>query len=68
MMNEFPKMLFKPGTAFEWEGMKLDSLTVADADAEAEAFADGWLTVDMLGDDAEPVADAPRRGRPRKAV
>jgi hypothetical protein len=73
MTNEFPKMLFKMGSAFEWEGRKLDSLLVHDAGQEAAAFDDGWLTSAMVldADDAAPADDeapAPRRGRPRKVA
>lgn len=71
-MSEYPKMLYKPGDAFEWEGMKLGSLIVADAEAEVAAFADGWLTADLLGNEPAPLPQdavvAPRRGRPPKVA
>lgn len=71
-MSEYPKMLYKPGDAFEWEGMKLDSLIVVDAEAEGVAFDEGWLTADLLGNEPAPLPQdavaAPRRGRPSKVA
>lgn len=42
MTNEFPKILYRDGTAFEWEGQTLDLLIVADADEEKAARVNGW--------------------------
>lgn len=50
-MSEFPKSLYRKGTAFEWEGTALDGLTVADAEQEAQARKDGW------GDAADAIRD-----------
>lgn len=55
--QEYPKMLFKTGTALEWDGGTFDTLIVADA-AECEAaIADGWCE----GKPAEP-AKRTRKG------
>lgn len=58
-MEEYPKMLFKPGTSYDWDGIGVDFLTVGDAAEEADAIAAGW-SFDRPGE------EAPKRGRPRK--
>ncbi len=45
-MDEYPKMLYKTGSEFEWEGLSLDTITVADADEEAAAT--GYKTAEAL--------------------
>lgn len=50
-MSEFPKSLYRKGTAFEWEGTALDGLTVLDAEQETAARAAGW------GDAVEAIRD-----------
>lgn len=45
-MQEYPKILYKKGTSFEWEGLSLDLLTVNDADEEKAAT--GYVTVEKL--------------------
>lgn len=70
-MADFPLMLYKAGADFEWDGRRLTSLIVDDAEGKAAAEADGWLTaadVCSLGAaEPEAEADAPRKGRPAKA-
>jgi hypothetical protein len=41
-MHEYPKALYKPGTAFEWEGVMLDETIVCDHATEVEARKHGW--------------------------
>lgn len=41
-MNEYPKNLFRDGSAFEWEGRKYDGLIVHSKEEEAEAVKAGW--------------------------
>ncbi len=36
-MSDYPKMLYKTGSEIEWEGLLLDTVTVADKDEEAAA-------------------------------
>jgi hypothetical protein len=55
-MHEYPKMLVREGTAFEWEGRVLDHLTVADADEEAAARDQGWH-----GASEQPEKAAPKK-------
>lgn len=55
-MDEFPKMLFKPGASYDWDGAGVDFLIVNDADEEASAIADGWAS-------GRPDETVPRRGR-----
>lgn len=40
---EFPLMLYKPGTMFEWDGEWFDYVIVADQDEADIALADGWV-------------------------
>lgn len=57
---EFPYMVFKVGTAFEWDGEHFDYLVVADEDEFKAAIKDGWSA-------EKPTADAPaKRGRKPK--
>lgn len=59
----FPRMIYRDGTAIEWEGLSLDTLVVADEAELSVALADGWR-IDPLA-----IGDAPKpRGRPRKVV
>lgn len=39
---EYPAMLYKRGSAFEWDGEMFDCLIVEDADEAKAALADGW--------------------------
>lgn len=41
--GEYPKAIYRPGDEGEWDGVKLDFGTVADADDEAAALAKGWF-------------------------
>lgn len=53
-MSDFPKALYREGTAFEYEGRSLDMLRVEDADEMKAAQADGWLTlVDLTAKSAD---------------
>lgn len=63
MADEYPKMLYRAGSAFRWEGCDLDCRIVSDEADEATARADGWAGLDETTD-AEP----PKRGRPRKVA
>lgn len=45
-MSEYPKALYRKGSEFEWEGLKLDGLTVNNAEEEKAAV--GWSTLDKL--------------------
>lgn len=58
---EFPAMLYKTGTMFEWDGGLFDYVIVADADEAEIALADGWVPHKPAEDEAPA-----RRGRPRK--
>lgn len=68
-MSEFPKSLYRKGTAFEWEGARLDGLTVLDAKQEAAARADGWGdAVEAIRDPLDHDGDGRKGGaRKRKA-
>lgn len=58
-MNGFPLMLYRAGSALQWDGRGLDVLVVDDATALATARAGGWLTVaDLMA--PKPAAAAPR--------
>jgi hypothetical protein len=64
-MPEFPAMMYRAGTAFQWEEVRVDTLIVAkEAEYEA-ALAEGWSIGKPSADaaDAEPPK---RRGRPPK--
>jgi hypothetical protein len=39
---EFPAMLYRRGSMFEWDGEMFDYLIVNDAEEVAEALDDGW--------------------------
>ena len=41
-MSDYPKMLYRDGSATEWEGKTFDTLIVDDKDEEKEALGDGW--------------------------
>lgn len=58
-VTEYPKMLYRDGSAFDWEGKAVDYRTVSDAAEEDAAVTDGW----RHGREAE---DAPKRGRKPK--
>lgn len=45
-MSQHPKVLYRDGTAFEWDGRRFDILAVADEAEEKRAIADGWRTAD----------------------
>lgn len=55
---EYPKCLYRDGSAFEWEGHKLDGIVVNDKEEEAEAVKAGWR--------ANPLAEAVKAVRGRK--
>lgn len=40
---EFPALLYKPGTMFEWDGEFFDYVEVNDEDEADIALADGWV-------------------------
>ena len=40
--NEYPAMMYRPGTKTIIDGLKLDTLTVSSKDAEKAAKKDGW--------------------------
>lgn len=68
-MSQFPKMLYRAGTALAWAGKRLDTRIVASAVEEEEAFAQGW----HRGPEPErggPAPNAPRgrRGRSPKLL
>lgn len=42
MSNEYPKLLYRPGTQEDVWGRKCDLLTVFDADGEKAAIEAGW--------------------------
>jgi hypothetical protein len=65
-MSEFPKSLYRRGTGFEWCGVALDGITVADAGGEALARKDGWTdAADALRDPLDHDGDG-RKGGSRK--
>lgn len=43
MKLEFPRMLVRPGTAWQLETGRYDLLTVPDREAHDAALADGWF-------------------------
>lgn len=45
-MTEYPRMLYREGGDLVWEGRRLATLIVADADAEAAAT--GWHRVEAI--------------------
>lgn len=49
-MTDFPKMLYRDGTEFEWDGRPTDTLVVTDNAEFEAAIDDGWLIPrDYLG-------------------
>lgn len=49
-MHEHPKMLYRDGSAFEWEGRSLECVIVCDHAGEAEARKVGWRdALELLG-------------------
>lgn len=68
MTDEYPKMLYRDGTAFEWDGRALDTLIVDDAAGEAAALADGWrVTGNPLDHDGDGKPGGSRKPRKAKA-
>ncbi|MDE2442200.1 MAG: hypothetical protein KGP14_14365 [Betaproteobacteria bacterium] len=68
-MEEYPKMIYRDGDGFEWEGHSLESLIVADAGEEEAALADGWrVSPNPLDHDGDGKPGGARRGRPKKVV
>jgi len=70
-MQEFPLMLYRPGSEVETMGRAFDTLIVADADEEAAAGKDGWQRHDTINPldrdgDGNSGGSLPKRGRPRK--
>lgn len=43
MNLEFPAMLYKRGTALEWDGELFDYVVVNDAEEAEIALSDGWV-------------------------
>jgi hypothetical protein len=41
---EFPGMLYKPGSQFEWDGEWFDYVIVADKEELDIALGDGWVS------------------------
>jgi len=72
MRVEFPAMLHKLGSMFDWNGVMCDYVIVADQDEADIALADGWVfgfPVDAEPAPVEPTPAEPaavRRGRPPK--
>ena len=60
--NEYPKAIYRPGDEGEWDGVKMDFGTVADADDEEEALASGWYLHPKDFPEAEKSQDAPQGG------
>lgn len=59
---EFPALLYKPGTAFEWDGEFFDYIEVADQEEADIALADGWVAHKPTAEeDAEVEAKEPER-------
>lgn len=54
MSDEYPKMLYKPGSEIEWDGAKFDTLIVDSLDAEEAVSADGWKSAAALVQPEEP--------------
>lgn len=69
-MDEYPKMLFRDGAEFLWDGRGTDALAVASAGEEASALADGWkLSADYLASDpAKAVAEKDILDRTAKEI
>lgn len=53
-MSEYPKAIYRPGDEGDWDGVKMDFGTVADAADEEAALAKGWY----LHPSDFPMADA----------
>lgn len=67
-MTEFPKCLYRAGSAIEWEGRKIDTFIVEDAEAEAKALKEGWQRVEtFLEAKAEEAVVAVKKAVKRKA-
>lgn len=47
-MHEYPKLMYREGTAIVWEGRSLDTLIACDHAGEVEAARSGWLTAEQL--------------------
>jgi hypothetical protein len=54
---DFPLMLYKPGSMFEWDGETFDYLIVEDGDEAKAAKADGWSVDKPSAEKKEPESD-----------
>ena len=71
-MSDFPRMLYRDGSAVEVWGKAVDTLIVDDGDEMERALANGWRLrpdkthpLDHDGD-GKPGGSRPRRGKARK--
>jgi hypothetical protein len=70
-MPEFPAMMYKIGTAFQWDGDWVDTLIVAKEAEYNEALAEGWSIGKPSAEPvAQNVAEQPKRRerKPKAAV
>ena len=77
MGSGYPKMLYRDGSEFRWDGRPTDSVVVQDAEEAEIALLDGWkLPADYLAPrlpqldhdgDGRPGGSLPRRSRAQKA-
>lgn len=62
-MSTYPRMMFRSGDSLKWEGLELDTCTVADEDAEAKAIKEGWrVSPHPLDHDGDNVLGGSRPG------
>ena len=59
-MSDYPKAIYRPGDEGEWDGVKMDFGTVADAEDETAALGKGWY----LHPSEFPGADEPDAAEP----
>lgn len=63
MPEDYPKAMYRAGTEYlVWNLYSCDFLPVADADDEATAAADGWVTTPDATVPAAPVAKGKASG------
>lgn len=65
-MSEYPKMIYRLGNEFVWDGVGVDMRIVDDHAEESAAIEDGWSLTQPAKPEPEPESSAPRRGRPPK--
>ena len=58
-MSDYPKMLYRDGTARKLWGVMVDTLTVATADEERQARAEGWRGSPLATEVPEDRVEAP---------